>query len=127
MISTYLKAFNIGVIAGMRSMMAPALVSRKLSQTRPNPLPNSPDWTISLGAQYTMEFGDWSATMRGDYYHQTDSVTRIWNSVPDRVKGWDNVNLTLTVDNKDLGLEFAGFVKNPQSYASVVDQGYLPT
>lgn len=42
MISPYLKAFQIGVIAGMRSMMAPALVSRKLSQTTPNPLPNSP-------------------------------------------------------------------------------------
>ncbi len=42
MIRTYLNAFGIGVIAGMRSMMAPALVSRKLSQTTPNPLSNSP-------------------------------------------------------------------------------------
>lgn len=42
MIRTYLSAFQIGVIAGMRSMMAPALVSHKLSRTTPNPLPDSP-------------------------------------------------------------------------------------
>jgi outer membrane receptor protein involved in Fe transport len=86
-----------------------------------NPLPNAPHWTISLGAQYTMEFGDWSATMRGDYYHQTESVTRIWNSVPDRVKGWDNVNLTLTVENRDLGIEIAGFMKNATNEKAITD------
>ena len=42
MIRTYINAFQIGVIAGMRSMMAPALVSHKLSHTTPNPLPDSP-------------------------------------------------------------------------------------
>ena len=38
---TYLNAFQIGVIAGMRSMMAPALVSYKLSHKTPDPLPGS--------------------------------------------------------------------------------------
>ncbi len=42
MIRTYLNAFQIGVIAGMRSMMAPALVSYKLSHATPNPLLDSP-------------------------------------------------------------------------------------
>jgi len=28
-----------------------------------NDLPNAPEWTISLGAQYTMNFGDWDATL----------------------------------------------------------------
>jgi uncharacterized membrane protein len=41
MIRTYLNAFQIGVIAGMRSMTAPALVSYKLSRTEPDPLPDS--------------------------------------------------------------------------------------
>ncbi|GAB4032674.1 DUF4126 family protein [Spirosoma jeollabukense] len=41
MIRTYLKAFQIGVVAGMRTMTAPALVSYKLSRTTPNPLPDS--------------------------------------------------------------------------------------
>jgi len=38
MIRAYLTAFQIGVVAGMRSMMAPALVSHKLSNLKPNPL-----------------------------------------------------------------------------------------
>lgn len=42
MIRTYLSAFQIGVIAGMRSMMAPALASYKLSHETPNPMPDSP-------------------------------------------------------------------------------------
>ncbi|GAB2584981.1 DUF4126 family protein [Spirosoma areae] len=42
MSKTYLNAFGIGVIAGMRSMMAPALVSHKLAHTTPNQLPDSP-------------------------------------------------------------------------------------
>ena len=41
MIRTYLKAFQMGIVAGMRTMTAPALVSYKLSQMRPNPLPDS--------------------------------------------------------------------------------------
>ena len=35
-INCILKAFNIGVIAGMRSLTAPALVSYKLAHTNPN-------------------------------------------------------------------------------------------
>ena len=42
MIRTYLNAFQIGIVAGMRAMTAPALVSHKLSHTHPDPLPGSP-------------------------------------------------------------------------------------
>ena len=42
MIRTYINAFQIGIIAGMRSMMAPAFVSYKLSHTSfPKPLADS--------------------------------------------------------------------------------------
>ncbi len=41
MIRTYMKAFQIGIVAGMRTMTAPALVSYKLSHMVPNPLPDS--------------------------------------------------------------------------------------
>jgi outer membrane receptor protein involved in Fe transport len=84
-------------------------------------LPNAPHWTISLGAQYTWNLGTWDATLRGDYYRQTKSFARIYNSEPDRIRGWDNVNLTLTVDNKDLGLEVAGYVKNATNEKSITD------
>lgn len=42
MFKTYFNAFQIGIIAGMRSMTAPALVSYKLSHTKPEPLSDSP-------------------------------------------------------------------------------------
>jgi len=86
-----------------------------------NDLPNSPHWTISLGAQYTMNFGDWDATLRGDYYHQTKTFARIYNSDADSIKSWDNVNLTLTVENKDLGIEVGGFIKNATNEKAITD------
>ncbi|MDZ4375146.1 MAG: TonB-dependent receptor [Phenylobacterium sp.] len=86
-----------------------------------NQLPNAPEWTIALGAQYTWLFGDWDATLRGDYYKQTKTFARIYNSTPDRIKSWDNVNLTLTVNNSDLGVEVAGFVKNATNESAVTD------
>lgn len=41
MIYSYLKPFGIGVVAGMRSMMAPAVLSHKLSHTIPASEPHS--------------------------------------------------------------------------------------
>ena len=41
MFRPYLSAFQIGVIAGMRSLTAPALVSHKLANTHPDPLAGS--------------------------------------------------------------------------------------
>lgn len=86
-----------------------------------NSLPNAPHWTISLGAQYTWTFGDWDATLRGDYYKQTKTYARIYNSTADRIKAWDNVNLTLTVENRDLGVELGGFVKNATNEKAITD------
>ena len=86
-----------------------------------NQLPNAPHWTVSLGAQYTWTFGDWDTTLRGDYYHQSKTYARIYNSEPDRIHAWDNVNLTLTVENKDLGVEVGGFVKNLTKEKAVTD------
>jgi outer membrane receptor protein involved in Fe transport len=86
-----------------------------------NDLPNAPHWTVSLGAQYSMTFGNWDATLRGDYYHQTKTFARIWNTEPDRIKAWDNVNLTLTVNNSELGFEVAGFVKNATNEKAITD------
>lgn len=41
MIYSYLKPFGMGVVAGMRSMMAPAVLSHKLSHTMPASEPHS--------------------------------------------------------------------------------------
>ena len=85
-------------------------------------LPNAPHWTISLGAQYTIEFGNnWSATLRGDYYKQTDTYARIYNAETDKIDGWQNVNLTLTIANPDSGWEIGAFVKNATDEEAITD------
>lgn len=47
---TYLKAFGIGVVAGMRAMIAPALLSRKLVRTFPTKQPTKPIHYLALPA-----------------------------------------------------------------------------
>ncbi len=42
MITPYLRAFQIGLIAGMRAMSAPALLSHKLARTIPTKQPHTP-------------------------------------------------------------------------------------
>ena len=85
-------------------------------------LPNAPHWTVSLGAQYTMEFDNgWNAVLRGDYYTQSETFARIYNSEPDRIDSWKNVNLTVTVSNKDLGWSVDAFVKNATDEEAITD------
>ena len=78
-----------------------------------NKLPNTPDFTVSVGAQYVVELpGDWRATIRGDYYWQDDSFARIFNAVNDQLKSYHVVNGTLTFANVGQGLDLQLFVKN---------------
>ena len=85
-------------------------------------LPNAPHFTVSLGAQYTLEMDNgWAAVARAEYYHQTESYARIYNSVPDKIEGWDNVNLTLSVANPDTGWSVEAFVKNATDEEAITD------
>src|SRR3546814_1282467 len=62
-----------------------------------NELPNSPHWTVNVGAEYTIPFGtEWSATIRGDAYWQAKSWARVYNLNPyDRLRDWTNFNISL--------------------------------
>ncbi|WP_066685636.1 TonB-dependent receptor [Caulobacter sp. CCH9-E1] len=87
-----------------------------------NELPNSPHWTVSVGAQYTFELSDgWSATVRGDYYRQTKQFARVYNTEYDRLKAWDNGNLTLKVEKPEWGLSIDAYVKNIGNKLPIVD------
>lgn len=79
-----------------------------------NELPNAPRLTANIGAQYTffLEGGDWELTIRGDYYRQSKSYGRIYNTAFDRLRAWDNVNAALTLVRPDSGLTFQLYVKN---------------
>lgn len=88
-----------------------------------NELPNAPHLTFNIGAQYTIPIdgGDWRLTLRGDYYRQSESFARIYNTEIDRLKAWDNVNvgITLVRPEDDFALQF--YVKNLFNDAPITD------
>ena len=88
-----------------------------------NELPNSPRMTFNLGAQYTFFFDDggWELTFRGDYYRQSESFTRVYNTEYDRLKAWDNLNaaITLTRPSDDFALQL--YVKNVFNKTPITD------
>lgn len=86
-----------------------------------NELPNAPRWTLSLGAQYTIPIGDWESTIRADYYRQGKSWARVYNTEIDRLKSWENVNLSLNLARPQDGLEFELYVKNVFDKTSITD------
>ncbi|WP_309646617.1 TonB-dependent receptor [Phenylobacterium sp.] len=78
-----------------------------------NDLPNAPELTVSLGAQYRWELPNgWNATLRGDYYRQSKSFMRYNNAFFDGIESWKNVNASLIVENPDIDLTVQVFVKN---------------
>jgi outer membrane receptor protein involved in Fe transport len=88
-----------------------------------NQLPNSPHYTLALGAQYRFELGNgWAATPRVDFYAQGKSYARIFNAVNDRLRSYTNANLSLIVDNEELGWNVQVYVKNLADKTVVTDQ-----
>jgi len=86
-----------------------------------NELPNSPNWTANIGAQYTWFLGNWDVTVRGDYYRQGESFFRVYNTEYDRLEGWDNLNLSVSVKDERRGLTLQAYVKNILDDAPIVD------
>ena len=78
-----------------------------------NKLPNTPPFTLSFGAQYSLPVSeDWAATLRGDFYWQGNSFARIFNDKPyDQLHGYTNVNLALIFTNQD-GWQSMPYAKN---------------
>lgn len=77
-----------------------------------NDLPNTPEWTVSVGAQYTVPLGNWAATGRVDYYYQADSFSRIFNATNDQLDSYTQINASLRFENEDAGVYANFFVKN---------------
>jgi outer membrane receptor protein involved in Fe transport len=124
-----LGAFGLYDYAGMNVATAPIVVDNaplpnsivRVGQGVPvsldgRQLPNAPDWTLSFGAQYTWDLaGDlagWRATLRGDYYRQGESYARIYNTASDKLRGYQQINATLTFLRPASGLEVQLYVKN---------------
>jgi outer membrane receptor protein involved in Fe transport len=85
-------------------------------------LPNAPEFTLSIGAQYTWELqDDWKVTLRGDYYWQDSSYARVFNAVNDQLESWSNVNMTLNIVKTDWGFTTQLWVKNLTNAQPITD------
>lgn len=80
-----------------------------------NSMPGAPDTTINFGVEYTWlpgAFGDWGLTGRVDYYRQSESFSRVYNTGRDQLPSWDNLNASLSFYNDTHGLRVELFGKN---------------
>jgi outer membrane receptor protein involved in Fe transport len=85
-------------------------------------LPNSPHWTMNLGAQKSWTLSsDWTTTLRGDVYRQTSSFARVYNTQYDRLRGWTSVNLSLGFANETQGWDILLRVKNVFDRDNITD------
>src|SRR5690606_30083834 len=72
-------------------------------------------------ARCTCHFGNWDLTTRGDYYRQSSSYFRVYNTEYDRLKGWDTIGLSATLENVSSGVTVQAYVKNLMNDAPIVD------
>ena len=78
-----------------------------------NQLQNSPEYSFSLGAQYTWQLKDASElSMRLDYYWQDEIYTRLYNRPVDNVDSWDVWNAQATFTSADGRWYGRAYVKN---------------
>lgn len=88
-----------------------------------NAMPNSPKFTFNIGAQYTLfiDNDDWELTGRADYYRQASSYARVYEDKIDKMKGWGNLNLSLTLERPQDDLAFQFYVKNVLNSQPITD------
>ncbi|WP_337828820.1 TonB-dependent receptor [Pseudonocardia sp. TMWB2A] len=85
-------------------------------------LPNAPKLTFNVGAQQRFAlWTGWDLTVRGDFYHQSSSFARVYNSDYDRLKGWSNANMAMTLSGRDAGVSLQLYVKNIFNHTPLTD------
>lgn len=85
------------------------------SNVRGNKLPNAPTYKWSIGAQYTIDFGDSGFTLvpRADLNYTGGSYGTIFNLNPtDRLPGYEVVNAQIQLNAPDDRFYLRGFVSN---------------
>jgi iron complex outermembrane receptor protein len=79
-----------------------------------NELPNAPDFTLTVTADYTVPLpNEWLMTLHTDLYYQSEAWTRIFNTEGyDKLKAYTNMNLAAIFTNEDAGWTVMAYVKN---------------
>ncbi|RLQ23600.1 TonB-dependent receptor [Seongchinamella sediminis] len=74
---------------------------------------NSPEWSLSLGGQYSARLaGDYELSLRVDYYWQDEMYTRLYNREVDRIDDWDIWNAQANLLSPDNSWYLRAYVKN---------------
>ncbi len=86
-----------------------------------NQLPNSPEHTVHLGAAYTWQVGmlAGSLTARWDYYWQSSSYAREFNTKGDEIDAWDQHNASLIYESNDGNWMVKAWIRNIQDEDNV--------
>ena len=78
-----------------------------------NQLQNAPEWSLSLGAQYTFTLpGDYALSTRVDYYWQDDMYGRLFNRPIDKIDSWDIWNAQANLMSPDDSWYVRAYIKN---------------
>jgi len=83
------------------------------TNVRGNSLPNAPSYKWAVGAQYTINAGEWSIVPRADLNYTGNSWGTIFNKNPiDRIPGYAVVNAQLQINGPNDRFYIRGFVQN---------------
>ncbi|HEX6858586.1 MAG TPA: TonB-dependent receptor [Caulobacteraceae bacterium] len=79
-----------------------------------NPLPNAPEWTATLTADYTLPLpNDWLATLHTDLHWQAESYWRIFDDHEyDKLDEYFTMNLAAIFTNEEAGWNIMAYIKN---------------
>ena len=88
-----------------------------------NELQNTPPWTISIGAQYTMPLDNgYNVVPRVDFYWQADMWGRIFNTSADKIGSWEMTNAQITLNAPENKWYVAAYVKNVFDEANITGE-----
>lgn len=85
-----------------------------------NSLPDSPEWKLSFGAQYTIDLGALELTPRVDFYVQDEFYGTAFNKPSDTFNGYNQIDVKALLTPKDGPWQLRAFVKNLEDNADIV-------
>ncbi len=86
-----------------------------------NQLQNSPEWSVSIGGQYTFILPrDYQLSMRVDYYWQDSMYARLFNLPVDKIDSWDVWNAQANLSAPENNWYVRAFVRNIMDDSNLV-------
>jgi iron complex outermembrane receptor protein len=104
---------NLGLLDDEIDSLKGTLVSNTITITKDNDLPNTPDYTLSLMAQYDIPLQSGSSlSLRADYVTKDDYYSRPENIAENLIDNYKNLNLLATYRTSDGKWQLSGGVRN---------------